>query len=232
MRIDVLTLFPEILQGSLPHSILGRAEREKKVELHLHQLRDYAIDKHRIVDDRPYGGGPGMVLKCEPLVRAIEAIQAMAEKAHVIYLTPGGRVFKHSVAQEFSQKSRLLLLCGHYEGIDQRVIDDWVDEEISIGDYVLSNGAVAALAVIDATVRLLPGVLGNEESAGYDSFSEGVLEGPQYTRPEEFQGKRVPEILLGGDHAKIRDWRQQESLKKTESVRPDLLFFAKDAKNK
>lgn len=225
MRIDVLTLFPEILQGSLPYSILGRAEREGKVKVHLHQLRDYALDKHRIVDDRPYGGGAGMVLKCEPLVRAIEAIQTMEERAHVIYLSPGGRVFKQAVAQEFSQKKRLLLICGHYEGIDQRVIDGWIDEEISIGDYVLSNGAVAALVVIDATVRLLPGVLGNEESAGNDSFSQdlqGLIEGPQYTRPEEFQGKKVPEILLGGDHAKIREWRLQEARRKTKLRRPDL----------
>ncbi|MES2309853.1 MAG: tRNA (guanosine(37)-N1)-methyltransferase TrmD [Verrucomicrobiota bacterium] len=222
MRIDVLTLFPEILGGALPHSILGRASREKKVEFHLHQLRDYALDKHRIVDDRPYGGGPGMVLKCEPLVRAIEAIQSLGERAHVIFMSPGGRKFDQKIAQEFSERRRLLILCGHYEGIDQRVIEGWVDEEISIGDYVLSNGAVAALAVIDATVRLLPGVLGNEESAGDDSFSQGQLEGPQYTRPEEFQGRKVPEILLGGDHGKIREWRLAQGREKTKLRRPDL----------
>lgn len=223
MRIDVLTLFPEILSGALPHSILGRAERQKRVEFHLHQLRDYALDKHRIVDDRPYGGGPGMVLKCEPLVRAIESIQALGEPAHVVFMTPGGVRLNQAIAREFSEKKRILLICGHYEGIDQRVIEGWVDEEISIGDYVLSNGAVAALVVIDTTVRLLPGVLGNEESAGNDSFSEGDLEGPQYTRPEEFQGRKVPEILLGGDHGKIREWRAQRGREKTKLIRPDLL---------
>ncbi len=222
MRIDVITLFPEILAGSVPASILGRAQREARLRLHLHQLREYATDKHRIVDDRPYGGGPGMVLKCDPIFRAVEAVQKMETPGKVIYLSPGGRKLTQAVAQEFSMESRLVLLCGHYEGVDERVCEHLVQDEISIGDYVLSNGAVAALVLIDAVVRLLPGVLGNEESAGNDSFSQGILEGPQYTRPEEFQGWRVPEILLSGDHAKIRAWREEQGRLKTARIRPDL----------
>jgi len=225
LRIDVITLFPEILRPSLGESILGRAQRASLVELHLHQLRDYSDNKHRTVDDRPYGGGPGMVLKCEPIFAAVEAVQAMdPRRGRVVLMSPGGRLFKQSVAAEFSRIPRLIILCGHYEGVDQRVIDHLVDEELSIGDYVLSNGAVASLVVIDAVVRLIPGVLGNEESAVQESFSENLLEGPQYTRPPEFRGWQVPDPLISGHHAEIAKWRHQCALEKTKRVRPDLNF--------
>jgi tRNA (guanine37-N1)-methyltransferase len=193
------------------------------VEIHLHQLRDYADNKHHTVDDRPYGGGPGMVLKCEPIFAAMEAVQAMDERrGRVVLMSPGGHLLKQSMAVEFSKIPRLILLCGHYEGVDQRVIDQLVEEEISIGDYVLSNGAVAALVVIDAVVRLIPGVLGNEESAVSESFTGDLLEGPQYTRPPEFRGAKVPEQLLTGNHAEIEKWRRQCAQEKTTRVRPDL----------
>ena len=171
MRIDVITLFPGMLEGALRETILGRAQKEGIVQIHLHQLRDYALDKHRIVDDRPYGGGPGMVLKCETLFAAIEHVQSLdAQRGRVLLMSPGGRVLKQAVAQELKNLERLILISGHYEGVDERVIEHLVDEEISIGDYVLTNGTVAAMVVIDAVVRLLPGVLGNEDSAGSDSF--------------------------------------------------------------
>jgi tRNA (guanine37-N1)-methyltransferase len=223
LRIDILTLFPEILRLPLGETILGRAQRQGLAEIHLHQLRDYAVDKHRTVDDRPYGGGPGMLLRCEPLFAAVSAIQAMAPlPARVILMSPGGRLFRQEIAQELQQRARLLLICGHYEGVDQRVMDHLIDEELSIGDYVLSNGAVAALVVVDAVVRLIPGALGNEESAGQDSFTEALLEGPQYTRPPEYNGWPVPPILLSGNHAEIALWRRQEAEKKTARIRPDL----------
>ena len=223
MRIDVITLFPAMLEAVAQETILGRAQQAGKVQIVAHQLRDYAFDKHRIVDDRPYGGGPGMVLKCEPLFAAVEDVRAKApEKGRVILLSPGGRVFTQRVAEELSREPRLILVSGHYEGVDQRVIDQLIDEELSIGDYVLTNGTVPAMVVIDAVVRLLPGVLGNEASAGNDSFSEGMLEGPQYTRPPEFLGSKVPEILLSGDHARIKAWRQACAEEKTAQVRPDL----------
>jgi tRNA (guanine37-N1)-methyltransferase len=223
LRIDILTLFPEILRIPLGESILGRAQRQGLAEIHLHQLRDYTIDKHRTVDDRPYGGGPGMLLRCEPIFAAVTAIQAMAPApGRVILLSPSGRLFRQAVAQELQQQERFILICGHYEGVDQRVLDHLIDEELSIGDYVLSNGAVAALVVVDAVVRLIPGALGNEESAGQDSFTEALLEGPQYTRPPEFNTWPVPPILLSGNHAEIAQWRRQEAEQKTTRVRPDL----------
>ncbi len=223
MRIDVITLFPGMLEGALRETILGRAQKEGIVRIHLHQLRDYATDKHRIVDDRPYGGGPGMVLKCETLFAAIEHVQSLdAQRGRVILMSPGGRVLKQAVAQELKNLERLILISGHYEGIDERVIEHLIDEEISIGDYVLTNGTVAAMVVIDAVVRLLPGVLGNEDSAGSDSFSTGLLEGPQYTRPPEFRGWKVPEVLLSGHHGEIEKWRKECAEQKTTRVRPDL----------
>ncbi|SDU20873.1 tRNA (Guanine37-N(1)-) methyltransferase [Verrucomicrobium sp. GAS474] len=223
MRIDVITLFPGMLEGALQETILGRAQQAGLVEVHLHQLRDYATDKHRIVDDRPYGGGPGMVLKCEPLFAAVEDVRSKDPRpGKVVLMSPGGKVFRQAVAQEWSNQERLILISGHYEGLDERIIEHLVDEEVSIGDYVLTNGTVAAMVVIDAVVRLLPGVLGNGESAGSDSFSDGFLEGPQYTRPPEFRGWKVPEILLSGDHAKIAAWRQDCAVRKTARVRPDL----------
>lgn len=222
MRIDVITLFPALLEAAARESILGRAIGSGQLVLRVHQLRDYARDRHKTVDDRPYGGGPGMVLKCEPLVEAIEAVQAMAEKARVLLLSPGGRTFDQAMAWEFSRASRLIFVCGHYEGVDQRVIDHWVDEEISIGDFVVANGAVAALAIIDAVARLLPGVLGNAESVLQESFEDALLEGPQYTRPALFRGLGVPEILLSGDHEAIRRWRLRMAEEKTRRVRADL----------
>lgn len=222
MRIDVITLFPALLEAAARESILGRAIGSGRLVLRIHQLRDYARDRHKTVDDRPYGGGPGMVLKCEPLVEAIEAVQAMAEKAPVLLLSPGGRTFDQSTAWEFSRASRLIFVCGHYEGVDQRVIDHWVDEEISIGDFVVANGSVAALAIVDAVARLLPGVLGNSESVLQESFEDALLEGPQYTRPAVFRGWAVPEILLSGNHGAIRRWRRCKAEEKTRRVRADL----------
>lgn len=223
MRIDIVTLFPAMLQGALQETILGRAQREGHARIHAHQLRDWATDKHRTVDDRPYGGGPGMVLKCEPMFDAVEAVRAMDPKpGKVVLMSPGGRVFTQRVAEEYAALDRLILVSGHYEGFDQRIVEHLADEELSIGDYVLTNGTLAAMAVIDAVVRLLPGVLGNEDSAGSDSFSEGLLEGPQYTRPPEFRGWTVPEVLLSGHHGQILNWRKECAERKTARVRPDL----------
>jgi tRNA (guanine37-N1)-methyltransferase len=230
VRIDVITLFPDILDQPLRQSILGRAEKDGKVTFHLHQLREYTFDKHRTVDDRPYGGGPGMVLKTDVMFRAMEAVQAQAEPGHRILLSASGAKFTQAKARELALKPRLVFLTGHYEGTDERVAEHGVDEELAIGDYVLTNGAVAALVVIDAVVRLIPGVVGNEESTETESFSDGWLEGPQYTRPEEFQGWRVPEILLSGNHAQIREWRRAEGRKKTRRLRPDLVQDAQEEK--
>lgn len=224
MKIDVLTLFPEMMEGPLRTSILQRAQKAGQAVIRTHNIRDHAHDKHRTVDDRPYGGGPGMVMMCEPLVAAIEAAEKLeAEPAWVVYLTPEGSVFNQAKASELARKPRLILISGHYEGIDERVREEWVDEEISIGDYVLTNGTLPALVVIDAVVRLLPGVLGNDESAGKDSFSADLLEGPQYTRPVEYRGKKVPEILLTGNHAAIAAWRNEQAERRTRERRRDLL---------
>ena len=226
MTIDLLTLFPAMAQGVLGESILGRAQRAGLVQIRVHQLRDYAKDKHRIVDDRPFGGGPGMVMKAEPLVDAIEHLRGEGDnRARVIFLTPEGtRLEQAKVRQMVREYPRLLLVSGHYEGIDERVRQGWIDEEISVGDYILSNGTVPALTLIDAMVRLIPGVLGNEESAGDDSFEgEGLLEGPQYTRPEVFRGMTVPDVLLSGHHAEISAWRKSQALARTEARRGDLL---------
>lgn len=223
MRIDVITLFPDILQGALEQSILGRAQERGLARIVLHQLRDYALDKHRTVDEKPYGGGPGMLLKCEPVFRAIEAVQAMDAPGRVVLFSPGGEVFRQPRAVAYSKLERLILLCGHYEGIDERVREHLVHDEISIGDFVLTNGAIPALTVIDAVVRLIPGVVGNESSTAEESFATGdFVEGPQYTRPEEFRGWRVPQVLLSGNHAEIAAWRQEQSRLKTARVRPDL----------
>ncbi len=222
MRIDILSLFPKIAEIALGESIMGRAQQRGLVEIHSHNLRDWAVDKHRTTDDTPYGGGQGMVLKCEPLFAAVEALRSPA--ARVILLSPAGFQFKQSVAQRFATEyTHLIFVCGHYEGIDQRVIDLAVDEEWSIGDYVLTNGALAAAVMVDAIVRLLPEVLGDEVSALQDSFATGLLEFPQFTRPVEFQGKRVPDILLSGNHAAIAQWRNAQALEKTRRMRPDIL---------
>lgn len=222
MRIDILSLFPQIAAASLGESIIGRAQQSGLVEIHSHNIRDWATDKHRTTDDTPYGGGQGMVLKCEPIHAAITELRS--SHARVVLLSPAGTPLKQATAQRFATEcNHLILLCGHYEGVDQRVIDTLVDEELSIGDYVLTNGVIAAVVLVDAIVRLLPEVLGDECSAAEDSFSSGLLEFPQYTRPVEFQGHRVPEILLGGNHAAIAQWRRGQALDKTRKVRPDLL---------
>ncbi len=226
MRIDVITLFPEIVSGPLDASIMGRAQRAGQVDIQLHQLRDYATDKHRTVDEKPYGGGPGMLLKCEPIFAAVEDVQAKAAApGRVILLSPGGAKFDQAKARELAGLERIVFICGHYEGVDERVREHLVDEELCIGDFVLTNGALAALVVIDAVVRLLPNVVGNEASTLSESFSaeRPGLEGPQYTRPEEFRGWRVPEILLSGHHGKIEKWSEEQSLRRTEQARPDLL---------
>ena len=232
MKIDLLTLFPAMAHGVLAESILGRAQRSGLVEIRVHQLRDYAKDKHHTVDDRPFGGGPGMVMKAEPLVDAIEHLRGEGEnRAHVVFLTPEGARLNQPTVQRFVEThSRLLLISGHYEGIDERVRQGWIDEEISVGDYILSNGTLPALTLIDALVRLIPGVLGNEDSAGADSFGEeGLLEGPQYTRPEEFRGMKLPQVLLSGHHAEIRKWQKSQALARTKERREDLLGEKKQA---
>ena len=232
MRIDLLTLFPAMAQGVLGESILGRAQRAGLVEIRVHQLRDYAKDKHHTVDDRPFGGGPGMVMKAEPLVDAIEHLRGEGEdRARVIFLTPEGAKMDQPMVRRIVQhEPRLLLISGHYEGIDERVRQGWIDEEISVGDYILSNGTLPALTMIDAIVRLIPGVLGNEASTGSDSFEgEGLLEGPQYTRPEVFRGIKVPDVLLSGHHAQIEAWRKEQALVRTRARREDLLGGKKQA---
>ena len=235
MRIDLLTLFPAMAQGVLGESILGRAQRAGLVEIRVHQLRDYAKDKHHTVDDRPFGGGPGMVMKAEPLVDAIEHLRGEGEdRARVIFLTPEGAKMDQPMVRRIVQHDpRLLLISGHYEGIDERVRQGWIDEEISVGDYILSNGTLPALTMIDAIVRLIPGVLGNEASAGSDSFGgEGLLEGPQYTRPEVFRGIKVPDVLLSGHHAQIEGWRKEQALVRTRARREVLLGGEKQAEQK
>ncbi len=224
MRIDVLTLFPEMFSGPLQASILGRAIESGRFEIFLHNIRDYAKDKHHIVDDYPYGGGPGMVMKPEPLFGAVEAVAAMDErKSRVVLLTPQGRLLTQATGDELSREARLILVCGHYEGVDERVREHLVDDEISIGDYVLSGGELPAMVLIDVVVRRLPGVLGSEDSLAEESHAQGLLEYPQYTRPAEFRGWQVPEPLLSGNHAQIAAWRRDQSILRTCRRRPDLL---------
>lgn len=224
MRIDVLTLFPEVMQPYLSASILGRAQSAGIVEIHLHQLRDWSKDPHHKVDDRPFGGGPGMVLTCQPVLDAVAAIEAMdPRKAVRILFTPQGRRLNHGVASELSAAQRLLLICGHYEGFDERIVELLAPLELSIGDFVLTGGELPAMATIDAVVRLLPNVLGNEGSAESDCFADGLLAPPQYTRPREFRGLCAPEVLLSGDHGEIAAWRRARALDRTQQRRPDLL---------
>jgi len=201
--------------------MMKRAQENGIVHLRIHDLRDWTTDKHHVVDDAPFGGGPGMVMKPEPIFAAVESLRN--EKSTVVLMTPQGGRFTQTTAEKFAGSEHLVVICGHYEGIDHRVIEHLVDAEISIGDYVLTNGAIAAVVLVDATVRLLPGVLGDEQSAAEDSFSAGLLEAPQYTRPAEFRGWKVPEILLSGNHAEIAAWRKNEALRRTRENRPDLL---------
>lgn len=222
MRIDIVTLFPEVALAPLSDSIIQRARTAGIVEVVGHQLRDWSEDKHRRVDDTLCGGGQGMLLKPEPLFAAVEALREPGTK--VILMTPQGRPFKQAVARELAAVEHLLILCGHYEGVDHRVIEALVDEEISIGDYILTNGALAAAVVCDAVIRLLPGALGDERSSEEESFSHpNRLEAPAYTRPIDFRGMTVPEVLISGHHGKIREWKEQMSLERTSRNRPDLL---------
>lgn len=224
MRIDVLTLFPEALTPFFGSSILGRAQAAGVVEIHCTNIRDFATGVRRSVDDRPFGGGPGMVMMCGPLFRAVEAVEARDPRpATRILLTPQGQRYSQAVARELAGQQRLLLICGHYEGIDERVRIGLSPREISIGDYVLSGGEPAALVLVDSVVRLLPGALGDESSSRDESFSHGLLEYPQYTRPRVFRGLEVPEVLLSGNHARIEQWRAEEALRRTRDRRPDLL---------
>lgn len=226
LRIDVLTIFPGLFGPFAGESMVGVACREGKADLRVHDLRDWTHDRHRTVDDAPYGGGPGMVMKPEPLVDAIEALageKGPGRRARVILLSPQGARLDQERVEQLARDEHLVLVCGRYEGVDQRVIDLAVDEEISIGDYVLCGGEVAAMAVIEATTRLLPGVLGNPESTEWESFRNGLLEGPQYTRPATFRGREVPEVLRSGDHARIAAWREAAAAERTRKRRPDLL---------
>ena len=222
MKIDILTLFPEIVLAPLGESIIKRAQSAGIVEIRAHQLRDWAFDKHRKTDDTLCGGGPGMLLKPEPLFAAIEELRRPATK--VILMTPQGRLFKQQVARDLSQESHLLIVCGHYEGVDHRVVENLIDLELSIGDYVLTNGAIAAAVLCDAVIRLLPGALGDERSSVEESFAqENFLEAPAYTKPAEFRGMTVPEVLLSGNHARIIEWQKQKGIERTVQNRPDLL---------
>ena len=221
MRIDVLTLFPPMLDGFLSESMLGRAQEAKLLEIKVHNIRYWATDKHKTTDDRPFGGGAGMVMKCEPIIDAIEQLQTPGCRR--IYLTPDGVPFTSARAEELSKQQHLILLSGHYEGIDQRIRDTVIDEEISIGDYVLTNGTLAAAVVIDALARFIPGVLGEEKSLTSESFTRNLLDFPNYTRPAVYRGQSVPEVLLQGNHGEIEKWRHAQQLAKTAKIRPDLL---------
>lgn len=224
MRIDILSLFPEMFAGVFGLSIIKRAQDKALLEIVLTDIRTYARDKHRSVDDRPYGGGPGMVMMCEPIFSAVEDVQTRGGPVdEVILLTPQGRRLDQQLVRNLAAKKRLVLIAGRYEGFDERIRTDLATMEVSIGDYVLSGGEAAAMVVVDAVGRLLPGVLGDDESCVEESFSDGVLEYPQYTRPAEFRGLKVPEVLLSGDHEKLKQWRQRQAQERTRKRRPDLL---------
>jgi len=221
MRIDILTIFPEMCERVLKESILGRAQKRGIAQLCAHDLRKWASDRHRTVDDAPFGGGPGMVMKIEPVYRALQELRK--PESRVFLMSPQGRTLTQSLSAELATQQHLILLCGGYEGVDERIVEHLVDGEISIGDYVLTNGALPALVLVDSVVRLLPGALGDAASAQHDSFSNGLLDYPQYTRPAEFCGWKVPEVLLSGNHAAIEKWRAEAALRATRTKRPDLL---------
>ena len=227
MRIDIITLFPEMFRGPFDASIVARAREQAIVRIELHNLRDWGEGRHNVVDDSPYGGGAGMVLKPAPVFAAVEAVQPQAEPpGRVVLLTPQGRLLHQAIVDELAGVPRLLLLCGHYEGVDERVREHLVDDEISVGDYVLSGGELAAMVLVDAIVRQLPGALGGEASLDEESHAQGLLEYPQYTRPAEFRGWPVPDILLSGHHGEVERWRRRQSLLRTARRRPDLLAQA------
>ena len=223
MKIDILSVLPELLESPLGHSIMKRAREKGLLEVNLHPLRKWAVNEYGQVDDYAFGGGAGMVMMCEPIVRAIEELGGEEGFDEVIYLTPDGERFDQSMANRLSMKKRLMMICGHYKGVDQRVRDRWVTREVSIGDYVLSGGELAAAVMVDAIGRLLPGVLNDETSALFDSFQDNLLAPPVYTRPVDFRGLKVPDILLSGDHRRIDEWRYEQALRRTEERRPDLL---------
>jgi len=229
LRFDIITIFPEFFRDVIDYGIVRRARSAGLVEIKSHDLRQWTTDRHRVVDDRPFGGGDGMVLKPEPLFAGVEALtgatnkDGLADGTRVVLLSPQGRVFSQPIAKELSNAKQVVLLCGRYEGVDERVAEAIVTDELSIGDYILSGGESAALVIIDTVVRLLPGALGSETSAIYESFSAGLLDHPQYTRPPEFRGMKVPEVLLSGNHAEIEQWRKEAALEKTKRRRPDLL---------
>ena len=229
LNIDIITIFPDYFREIVDHGILRRARAAGLVDFKAHDLRNWTSDKHHVVDDRPFGGGDGMVLKPEPIFAAVETLTGCSRRdefppeTRVILLSPQGRVFSQTIAQDFVSAKQIVLLCGRYEGVDDRVADALVTDEISIGDYVLSGGEPAAMVVVDSVVRLLPGALGSDTSAVFESFSEGILDYPHYTRPTEFEGMKVPDVLLSGNHAEIERWRRDAALKKTSRNRPDLL---------
>jgi len=229
MRIDIITIFPKMFKAVLNESIIRRAQNKGKVEIYMHNLRDYSCDKHKKVDDRPFGGGSGMVMRPQPIFRAVEDIKAKVKtkKAKVILLCPQGEKLNQKVAKRLAKYKHLILICGHYEGIDERVRQYLVDEEISIGDYVLTGGELPAMVLVDCIVRLMPGVLGDKNSLNFESFKGNLLEYPQYTRPAKFKDMSVPSILLSGDHKKIQLWKTKEALKRTKKRRPDLLNLCK-----
>jgi len=223
MRFDIITIFPEIFSGVFDFGIVRRAAEAGLIEIHVHDLRDYTHDRHHQVDDRPFGGGAGMVMKPEPLFRAVEAVTNGASDATVALLSPQGRLFSQPVAEEYARTSRLVLICGRYEGVDERVVEHLITDEVSIGDYVLSGGEIPAMVVVDAVTRLIPGALGCEHSAKRESFSAGLLDYPHYTRPANYRGLTAPDVLLSGNHAEIERWRHRKSIEKTLRRRPDLI---------
>lgn len=228
MRIEMLTTFPQMIDAVAGESIVGRARQRGIVELEAVNLREYTLDKHHTTDDAPFGGGPGMVMKCEPVFAAVEALMARraGRKPRILLMTPQGRRFDQSLAEELARESYILMICGRYEGVDERIRENLVTDEVSIGDYVLTGGELAAMVIADAVARLLPGVLGDETSAESESFSSGLLEYPQYTRPADFRGMTVPDVLLSGNHEQIRKWRREQALRRTLQRRPDLLEHA------
>lgn len=226
MKISIITLFPEVFEPILNSSILKRAQKKGKVTFELTNLRHFGEGKHKVVDARPYGGGAGMVLKADTLAKAVQRLRSHIPSGNsfkIVLTSASGKPYKQAKARELSKLDHLIIICGHYEGVDQRLIDRYVDEEISIGDYILTGGEIPTMVIIDSVVRLLPGVLEKPEATENESFSINLLEGPQFTRPEEFEGKKVPSVLLSGNHAQIEKWRQKKSLQKTKSIRPDLL---------
>ena len=228
MRIDVVTIFPPLLAGAFEHSIVKRARDRGIVDVQIHDLREHTDDRHRTVDDYPYGGGAGMVMKPEPWFRAVESLRGQGDPGRTILLTPQGKRLNQRLTQRLASEDRLIILCGRYEGVDERVREHLVDEEVSIGDYVLSGGEPAAVVLVDAVVRLQPGALGSAESTVEESFADGLLEYPQYTRPPEFRGWRVPDILLSGDHGAVDRWRREQQIERTRQRRPDLLDQSDD----